>query len=299
MKENKAIQRIFILGDEWLFYKIYCGVKTADTLLVETIRPIANHLIINKIIDKWFFIRYADPKIHIRIRFHLLKQDDLIEIINMLSTSLKSFFHQNLIWKIQTDTYQREIERYGENTIEITENLFYYDSLMIINSLGLFKGDQGETKRWLFGVRAIDAFFDDFNFNTEQKKDLAKFFSENYNIEFNMNKDAKANLGRKYRKERQLINEVLDRSKEQNSTMLLLFNLLKEKTKAIKPFVDEIIMMNNNDKLQVSLNSLIGSYIHMFCNRLFRSKQKLHELVLYTFLQKYYESEIAKNKKIM
>ncbi|WP_392348660.1 lantibiotic dehydratase C-terminal domain-containing protein [uncultured Polaribacter sp.] len=51
-------QRTFVIGDKWLYYKIYCGVKTADMLLLEVIKPLTEQLIEEKIIDKWFFIGY-------------------------------------------------------------------------------------------------------------------------------------------------------------------------------------------------------------------------------------------------
>jgi thiopeptide-type bacteriocin biosynthesis protein len=49
---------------------------------------------------------------------------------------LNSLLEQNSVWKIQTDTYQREIERYGK-TIEDSETLFWHDSEMILHYLVL------------------------------------------------------------------------------------------------------------------------------------------------------------------
>ena len=299
MSENSIIQRSFILGDEWLYYKIYCGAKTSDLLLSEIIFPIAERFISRKIIDKWFFIRYADPKLHIRLRLHLIQMDALQVIIKAFNAYFKQFMSQDLIWKIQTDTYQREIERYGSNTMEASEILFFHESRMIIKALNFFKGDKGEVMRWLFGLRVLDAFLNDFNFDIIHKGELIKIFADNFNTEFNMNKEAKANIGKKYRKERKLINETLSSSESPNNEILPLFNLIEEKSIATKSILDEIIKLNNNNTLQIPLNDLIGSYTHMFCNRLFRSKQKLHELVLYTFLHKYYESEIARMSSIM
>jgi len=40
----------------------------------------------------------------------------------------------------------------------------------------------------------------------------------------------------------------------------------------------------------------MASYSHMMVNRLFKSKQRLHEMVLYDFLHRYYKSEIARQK---
>jgi thiopeptide-type bacteriocin biosynthesis protein len=58
-------------------------------------------------------------------------KDSLAEVIDTIYPVLNSLLEQNSVWKIQTDTYQREIERYGEKTIEDSETLFWHDSEMI------------------------------------------------------------------------------------------------------------------------------------------------------------------------
>ena len=40
---------------------------------------------------------------------------------------------------------------------------------------------------------------------------------------------------------------------------------------------------------QVSLEDLLASHIHMSVNRLFRDKQRLHELVCYSCLYRFYQ----------
>jgi len=52
-------KRTFIIGDEWLYFKVYTGYKTADTLLTDTVFPLSQYLLKEKLIDHWFFIRYA------------------------------------------------------------------------------------------------------------------------------------------------------------------------------------------------------------------------------------------------
>jgi len=82
----------------------------------------------------------------------------------------------------------------------------------------------------------------------------------------------------------------------ETNEMLPLIKLIDKRSEANKSIVKEIISLNYNKQLLVPLNDLMGSYIHMMCNRLFKSKQRMHELVIYTFLLKYYESEIARAK---
>ncbi len=107
------IQRDFILGDDWFYFKIYTGVKTADTLLIELIEPLTKKIMDEGLIDKWFFIRYSDPEFHLRIRFRIKNKLKLSEIILELNKLLKPFIENRLVSTFQTETYSREIERYG------------------------------------------------------------------------------------------------------------------------------------------------------------------------------------------
>ncbi len=147
---TKNIQRNFILGDTWLYYKIYTGPKTSDSVLTGIIKPVAEQLIADNIIDKWFFIRYADPKHHIRVRFHYSQSENIAIIINSLSPYLRPLVEQDHIWKVQIDTYHREIERYGSNTMELSESLFYYDSKMIVDFIDMIEGAEGEEIHFFF-----------------------------------------------------------------------------------------------------------------------------------------------------
>ena len=66
------MKKTFVVGDKWLYYKIYCGVTTADTILLKVIKPLTEELLALKKIKKWFFIRYSDPKPHLRFRVELI-----------------------------------------------------------------------------------------------------------------------------------------------------------------------------------------------------------------------------------
>jgi hypothetical protein len=47
----------------------------------------------------------------------------------------------------------------------------------------------------------------------------------------------------------------------------------------------------------IDADYLLPSYIHMFLNRILLTGQRKHELVLYHFLSKYYDSQLAIQKK--
>jgi len=148
------MKRSFILGDEWLYYKLYCGKRTAELILVDCIKPLTESLVVDGLIDQWFFIRYADPKPHIRIRFHCSQISKLGTIIDTIHKSIATYVENDLIWKVQTDTYNREIERYGELTMIGSEDMFFYDSSTSINALNLI---EDEELLFLFVLKSIDA----------------------------------------------------------------------------------------------------------------------------------------------
>lgn len=58
--------------------------------------------------------------------------------------------------------------------------------------------------------------------------------------------------------------------------------------------VKELHMKIEKADTITSLHSLLKSYIHMMLNRLFCDKNRMHELVIYNFMNRYYKSLIAK-----
>lgn len=301
VSENQ-IKRTFIPGDEWLYYKFYTGPKTADIILTDVIKPLTEELLSRKVIDLWFFIRYGDPRLHLRVRFHFQDPAGIGEIVRGVNRLTIPYVAEDLIWKIQTDTYQREIERYSSAAMGTAEMLFFHDSRMTVEMLTMIEGDEGEVVRWLFGLRCIDALLDDFQYDLPRKLELLELLKNNFAREFRVDKGVKNQLKTKYRNERPHIEEVLDRGKDRESEMRPLFELLGRKSAAIRPVADQILTLDREQKLGRPLNDLMGSYIHMLNNRIFKSKQRVHEMVIYDFLYNYYRSELArlkygKNKK--
>jgi hypothetical protein len=71
MHSFNPIQRKFAPFSEWVYFKIYSGPKAINTILIDNIFFLTSKLLNGNIISKWFFIRYADPHNHLRIRFRL------------------------------------------------------------------------------------------------------------------------------------------------------------------------------------------------------------------------------------
>jgi thiopeptide-type bacteriocin biosynthesis protein len=286
--------RTFIPGSEWVYLKLYSGTNTADAILKKELYGYVNEMMKNEIIDKWFFTRYGDPDFHIRLRLHLKETRNFTSIFNCFFDTFLPLVDNMLVWKIQCDTYQREIERYGSNTISLVEELFFIDSYFVIKLLNQFNEEKNEQYRWKFALILIDSFFNAFSFDLLQCKELSNTLSENFKNEFGFtHHNAKIQLDEKFRTYRKDIENAMLWINEDSENI----EIIKDRKKFFFPTVEKLLKMNKADELQVSLNALLTSVIHMTMNRWFRSKNKLHEMVIYDFLSRYYTSETMKKLK--
>ena len=288
-----SIKRSFIIGDEWLYYKIYCGYKTADTILTEIVKPLTEEVIESETIDKWFFIRYADPKEHIRLRFHMVEKRNISLIIQKMNELLNPFIEAGLVWKVMLDTYNREIERYGFNTIELAENFFYNDSTLTVNILSLLEGTEGEKIRWGIGLRSIDKFVDGFGFDPVEKMKILAHMRDTFANEFNVNTPLRKQLSSKFRNNTKFISDILSDAND-DSEYKPLFDMVDVRMKSDENTIKKLLQSHSENQLKTPLTSLIWSYLHMLNNRLFKSNQRLHEMALYYMLFKHNRSKLAR-----
>ncbi len=286
--------QIFIPGSEWVYFKIYSGPKTADKILRDEIFKFIREMLGNNIIDKWFFIRYADPDFHLRIRLHLIEPRNFSHLFNLFYQIFIPIVHSGLVWNIQCDTYQREIGRYGANTISIVEDLFFIDSESIINLLHQLDYKDSEGYRWKISLMLVDSLISTVSPELLYRKDLLSIMSENYKKEFGFTyHQAKKQLADKYRAYRKDIEEVMSWKNESNH----LTNIINTRQRDVYSITEKLIALEKSGELQVPLQVLLISIVHMTINRWFRSKNRLYELVIYDFLSRFYTSEIAKNVK--
>ncbi|WP_420842759.1 thiopeptide-type bacteriocin biosynthesis protein [Flavobacterium humidisoli] len=277
------MQRNFCLGSEWLYYKIYTGVQTTDLVLLEKLYPVILQLKKKKIIQKWFFIRYKDTDTHFRIRFLVENRKDLAKVIQMLYRPINDLLQENLAWQIQTDTYKREIERYGEITIEDSEFLFWQDSELAIQYLSLKKTFAKKEMALLFSFCSINSFLNSFSLSILDKYNLMNRLQQSFKKEFDADNILKKELDKKYRK---LVGEMgCFLAGETKKDFPDFFETIEQKQNQIAEKVLEI-----KNAIQIDLYDFLASHIHMMINRQYTSKQRMYELIIYDHLYRYYKT---------
>ncbi len=287
------VKRTFIPGDQWLYYKLYCGARTADSILAEIIRPLMAHLLQENYISHWFFIRYNDPEFHLRIRVYLKDTSHVGKVVLEMNTALQYHVENEMIYKVQTATYQREIERYGATTIELSETLFYHESTMLLEAIANIID---EKLYFLFILKAIDHLLTDFGYDIKEKLQLVSGNGAGFKKEFQAGKQLNRQLDKKYRNLKTELSAFLSTSA--TVEYALLETLLKDKSSKTSPIIKTIIAHKENKLLEVAWERLISSYIHMLVNRAFRSRQRFYELVCYDFLKRYYATVFNTTKNL-
>jgi len=288
LSEESNIKYNFPFGSSWLYFKIFTSPKAADIILLELLNPIVDKLFNLGLIKSWFFIRYNLPDFHVRFRVKVEDVASIGNVINEITSYLNQFNSPQLIFKIETDTYKREVSRYGLNNIDNSETYFFYDSnlaLQLLNIINEFHDSEG--LRWQICMLGTHYILEEFNYSLEQKNDTLNYLREAYFREFDVSKNLKKIINNSFREKSQIINHLFnDESYKELHDIFLLKN---DQTKLL---VQEIM------EAAEDLDLLLMSYIHMFINRILLDRPREHELILYDHLSRYYRSMLARSKNV-
>ncbi len=289
-------RRTFEPGSEWLYVKVYTGTATADRVLAEFLRPVIRRAM-DFGVDRWFFIRYGDPRWHLRLRFHGAPQPLQAEVLPLVEAALAPLIDGGLIWDLEIDTYNRELERYGgAEGIELAEELFYVDSEAVLTLVENLEGDEGAEARWRLALRGSDLLLSDLGFAGEAKLNIAQRLQASFANEFRIGRDLKNQLADRLRRDRRELEGLLEPTWAEDHPLALGFEILERRSRVIAPIATELRDRERSGRLTVPLADLAPSYVHMFNNRLLRSEGRAHELVLYDFLYRLLQSQAARRR---
>ena len=267
-------QRNFFPGDEWLYFKVYVSTSHADSILCHRILPMTCKLKKASVIDKWFFIRYADPGHHLRVRFHIQSPEASGIIVSRMRKALAPELKSGIVSDLQICTYRREIERYGANTIACCEDLFCADSEMTAKYLR--QHDPSDTTaRAMAAIARIDAIFAASGQSIDQRFAMISRMADAYHQEFGYGAkcDDLNSLYRKYKDS--------------------AFNAIKLSSTS-EHYSDLDFSWLQPDRIR---EALLPSLIHMLVNRIMPTSQRQYELVIYHFMVKLYSRLLHSNGK--
>ncbi len=255
--DDGGVARRFAPGSRWLFAKLYGGAAGADRVLRDVIAPLVTPG------EPWFFVRYADPEAHLRVRWHGDPELKMRELRARLEAAGEP------CWRVALDTYEREVERYGGlRGVELAEQVFAADSDAV---LAILADDPDDERRWLLALRGIDRLLDDLA--VADKRQLATIARDGFAAELGTSTVHLRRLGEKFRAHRPAIEHILASDAD---------DPFAARSARIRPLAAEL------RTCAYPLDELARSFVHMHVNRMMPVAQRAHELVLLDFLRRHY-----------
>lgn len=239
--------------EKWIYLKLFCSFERQNDLLINHILPLMQT--VNY--QNWFFVRYNDPKDHIRLRikpniesFHTIYQ--YIESWSLALTKA------GYICNFSFHPYCPEVERYGGlKLFQKAENLFSADSLTAISILHLSLS----TTTSLISLAALGIIDLLLTFNYSLTESFL-FLEDNNNKISNIDGFRKHKLF--------LVKGIQNlRNKNSGNTQKKLYNFIdafEYRVQAIQDYQEKASLLK--DVSNIRKDTIVNSFIHMFCNRL-------------------------------
>jgi lantibiotic biosynthesis protein len=253
---------------EWLFAKCYLDLNQDTRFLLDHCVRFADSLLQQKVITDWFFVRYGDPKYHLRLRFKGNREQIIAQAMPALHQWAHQLIEQRFIYEMVLAPYEREIERYGgEALIESAEALFHADSISVVDLLNAMRSMQITLAEEVAAALSLVDMLKGLNLDSKQQ--LAFFSShemaKNELSGFRNCKTALVSFGRAI-----LGNTLESHSKEG----LILSRVFQKRKKALQEFARKMQEAEEKKELITSSQMIQSSLLHMHCNRLLGTDSK-------------------------
>ena len=255
-------KRLVCPGDNnWIYFKLYGTRTRINELIGIYLNEFLEPLLESGSIDKYFFIRYADPEQHIRLRINGSSDISIFQLLPQIIKWIKDMQRDGLVSRFTIDTYERELERYGGvELITYAEEVFFRDSMLVSRILGLKERKNFNIEDDILGIIGIMTLIDKFIADVEMEENfLSRVIQKNeYRDQFVKERNKYIDT----------VNSILD---WQESNDLIEMNVLRDllilRNDSILKYRKMINEVDDLGNLTNTKANILLTVIHMFCNR--------------------------------
>jgi len=274
---------------DWLFSKIYVAEELEEAFIADKLYEFSTACVKQGLASEWFFVRYKDPKSHIRLRFKGEPERLAGTLLPELCRWLANLTERRECLDFSINTYEREVERYGgKEGILLAENVFAIDSKIVAEVLRARNGPSRPMDKIVIAAFTADFLLASLKVPFEDRAkmyyDWAEGTMQPYKDKFKEMLDA-------------LCSSIEDPAKFEisigGSEMATSFGKEKE---CLEKVGEEITRVISQEKLCQPLGTICNSYVHMHCNRLLGTDKKEEGAVL-VLLKRAYEQLSHKYNK--
>ncbi len=278
-------------GSEWLYLKVYGGRAACEAHLLQELAPALAELEASGAIDRWFFVRYADPQWHLRVRIHgepgVIWGEPRARMLELATRRRAS----GGLWKCEVAAYEREVSRYGgPAAIELVERLFHADSVAVVDMLRACEGE-GDV-RWHATLLGMDRLLADLGQPAAEREQAVTEIGAAYLKQFDPTGRVGPVLSHRYRDQRATIEQLLA-----DGGLAAVRDALQVRSEAVVDTIAQLRRRERSGALDRPLFEVSQSLLHMHANRMFRAAANEQECVLYEYLRRTYRSAIARARR--
>ncbi len=254
-------------GSDWLYLKLYCPSALDDEVIAGPVLDLVAFAESANLITSWFFIRFADPMTHLRIRFHGVPEN-LTQLFPHVCRWATDLVLRGSCFRFGFDTYEREIERYGgEAGVGLAEDIFAADSRAVAELL--YALSRQELPRTTLAVLTADTLLSALGIDAIERLSWYRAWARLSHAD-----------GAQYRERRDLLRRLLADEPRAALRRADLALLLDDYRRALDRAATGLDALTRNPDVRHRRASVCRSYVHMHCNRLLGRDAADEQLVL-------------------
>ncbi|MCU1277367.1 MAG: Lanthionine biosynthesis protein LanB [bacterium] len=268
-------------GGDWLYAKLYCSASQSDALLRELFTPLVGESWFAAAVDRWFFLRYADPEFHLRLRFHGTPEALQQQLWPHLQRTVQRALDAGRAWRPQLDTYIPEAQRYGgDEALAVIERIFHADSEA---ALALMAELPDPDARLEPALLSVDHLLGDLALDLHAREQLMSHISAELRRAYDPHGTAARQAGRRYR---ELADTLTQQLTSVDHDPPPLREILARRAGVARAAAAELTALSARGRWTSTTPRLAASLVHLHVNRLFPMSQRGYELSIAELLRR-------------
>jgi|GEM_PF-5922116 len=253
-------QRMYLPGEEWVYFKIYMNIEQMDYFITKHLNIFINEEKYNHIKYSFFYIRYADPVPHIRLRINTTN-DLIMCILSSTFEWLQMLKKRKAIFSYAIFPFEPEYERYGgEEIFPELVNWFDKDSQTCMELLEI--GEKYNIDDRLLIIISIYNLLDILNLNDKQKFNYIK---RNILVEHH------------FQSYRTMKIEIFNLLLGKNCSTNEMFEVFNKRKNEFVIYMSKLYSCLDDSE---SVYNVLDSVIHMHINRLMNINRKKEKEII-------------------
>ncbi|MFD8790210.1 lantibiotic dehydratase [Streptomyces vinaceus] len=260
-------------GSDWLYLKIYVPPSLQDDLIAGPMCNFSEFAGNAGLSDAWFFLRFADPDPHLRLRFHGTPAALTGPLMQKACDWATELMVEGKCSRFSFDTYEREVERYGgEEGVRAAEAVFAADSPAVVDMIRVSRDLGFPFDLTTLAVLSVDDLLGSLGWNADERTDFYRLYAR------------KSKLGgEEFRRRKHQLRQLLSayESVAVISNCEELTKVMARRRAVIEPQADLLESLERNGLLcRSSRSELCRQLIHLHVNRLLGIGSAREQLVL-------------------